>query len=313
MILIQSATSFGGEIQESWIQASSGRNKVALGSGEETSAKWKVIGECLVAGDSDCVLGHLDQIIEDSPEAWEAYALRARVREETGDVAGAEQDRRTLENVGGQYAAIENRLSSEIDLNPEDAESVWQRAVYRWAAGNDVEGALSDLDRVVEITGGAASQQVHMMRAKLREVRGDINGAILDYSTVIEMKSGYETTALNERARLYGLVGREDDAKLDLEILAITHQAERDDLIKKTSERIEAHPGDIMSLYLRGMELADRDDLGAALRDAETIMRIAPDSWMGYSLRSKVRRKSGDISGYREDRAMVKKLSQVER
>ena len=313
LMLIQTATSFAGENQESGIQPSSGQTKDASNSSEEISAKWEVVSECLVAGDRDCVLGHLDQIIKENPESWEAYALRARIREETGDLAGAEHDRRTVENVGGTYTAIENRLSQAIDAHPDNPELVWQRAVHRWAAGNDVEGALSDLDRVVEISGGTASQQVHMMRAKLREVRGDIDGAILDYSEVIEMESGSKTTALTERARLFGVVGREDDAKLDYEILAEIHQAERDDLVKTTSERIEAHPEDIMSLYLRGMELADRDDLGGALRDAEMIMRIAPDSWMGYSLRSKVRRKSGDISGYREDRAMVKKLSQEEK
>ena len=311
LMLIHTATSFGSENQESGGQPPSSQTKGALSSSEKISTEWKVVGDCLVAGDSDCVLGHLDRIIKDDPEAWEAYALRARVREETGDLAGAEDDRRTLENVGGIYTAIENQISQAIDAHPDSQELLWQRAVHRWSAGNDVEGALSDLDRVVEMSGGTASQEVHMMRAKLRYVRGDIDGAILDYSAVIEMESGSKKTALTERARLYGVVGREDDANLDHEILQEIHQSERDDLVKKTSERIEAHPEDIMSLYLRGMELADRDDLGAALKDAETIMRVAPDSWMGYSLRSKVRRKQGDFEGYREDRAMVKQLSET--
>jgi len=272
-----------------------------------------MIGECLSVGDSDCILGFLDQIIEEDPEAWEAYALRAAVREDSGDLVGSECDKRMLVSVGGTYAAIEDRLSRAIDLNPGDPDLVWQRAVHRWQAGNDVAGALSDLDLVFVLSDGAAGQEVHMMRAKLLEVQGDYDGAILDYSTVIELESGYEETVLTERARLLGLVGRTDDAGLDLERLAEINQAMRDDLITRTSNRIEAHPGDIMSLYLRGMEYADRDDLSAALRDAETIMRIDPDNWLGYSLRSKVRRKKGDISGYREDRAMVKELSREDK
>ena len=313
LTLNQTVTSFAGENQEFENQPSVGRTEDALRSSDKALAEWKVVGECLVAGDSDCVLGQLDQIIKEDPEAWEAYALRAAVLEDSGDLVGAERDKRTLAAVGGTFDAIENRLSQAIDANPDNPDLVWQRAVHRWQAGNDVAGALSDLDRVIEISGGAAPQGVFMMRAKLLEGQGDIDGAILDYSTVIEMETGYEATALTERARLFGLVGRTEDAKLDLEILAGMAQAARDDLIIKSSERIAAHPEDIMSLYMRGMEFADRDDFGAALRDAETIMQLAPDSWMGYSLRSKVRRKQGDISGYREDRAMVKKLSQEER
>jgi len=312
-MLIQTVSSFARENQESGIQPSSGRPEGALRSSDETSAEWKVVGECLVAGDSDCVLGLLDQIIKEDPEAWEAYALRAAVLEDSGDLAGAERDKRTLAGVGGTYTAIQTRLSQAIDANPGDPDLVWQRAVRRWQAGNDVVRALSDLDRVIVLYDGAAPQEVHMMRAKLLEVHGDYDGAILDYSTVIELDSGYGANALTERARLFGLVGRADDADLDLQILAEMDQARHDDLITNTSKRIEAHPGDIMSLFMRGMEYADRDDLGAALRDAETIMHLAPDSLLGYSLRSKVRRKQGDINGYREDRAMVKKLSQGER
>lgn len=309
-VLIQPVSASAGGNQESGIQPSQGRVESEMLEKDETSTKWKMVGECLAVGDSDCVLVFLDQLIKEDPEAWEAYALRAAVLEDTGDLVGAERDKSTLAGVGGTYAAIEDRLSHAIDVDPGDPDRVWHRAVHRWQAGNDVVGALSDLDRVIVLFDGAAPQEVYMMRAKLLEVQGDIDEAIIDYSTVIEMESGYEATALTERARLFGLLGRADDAEFDLEILAGINQAARDDLIMKTSERIANHPEDIMSLYMRGMENADRDDLGAALRDAEAIIRIDPDSWMGYSLRSKVRRKQGDISGYREDRAMVKELSQ---
>ncbi len=309
LVSIQSGFVSPGDTQESGTPPSQGQAKNAIRSAEEVSAKWKTASECIVAGDRDCILENLDQIIEEDPEAWEAYALRARVRDETGDWVGAESDRRTLAGVGGTYTAVDYRLSKAIDLNPTDPDPVWQRAVHRWQAGNDVVGALSDLDLVIVLSDGVASKEVHMMRAKLLEVQGDYDGAILDYSTVIELKSGYETTALTERARLLGLVGRSVDAERDLEILAEIDQAMHDDRIIEASKRIEAHPEDIMSLYMRGMEYADRDDLGAALRDAETIMRLDPEGWLGYSLRSKVRRKTGDISGYREDRAMVRELS----
>lgn len=310
LVLIQTVFASSGDPQESGTQPSQSQAKDAIRSADETSAKRKKAVECLLVGDSDCVLVILDQIIEEDPDAWEAYALRAAVRDNTGDQVGAERDRRTLAGVGGTYAAIENRLSQAIDLNPGDSDLVWQRAVHRWQAGNDVAGALSDLDLVVVLLDGAAPQKVHMMRTKLLVVQGDIDGAILDYSMVIdEQESGYRVAALTARAHLFGFVGRADDAKLDLEILAELHKAGRDDLIMTTSKRIEAHPEDIMSLYMRGMEYADRDDLGAALRDAETIMRLDPEGWLGYSLRSKVRRKTGDISGYREDRAMVHELS----
>ncbi len=309
LVLIKPVFVSSEDTQETGIQSSQGQAKDATRSADETSARWKAAGECLVAGNRDCILENLDQIIEEDPEAWEAYALRARVRDETGDRVGAESDRKTLAGVGGTYAAIENRLSQAIDLNPGDSGPVWRRAVHRWQAGNDAVGALSDLDLVIVLSDGVASKEVHMMRAKLLEVQEDHDGAILDYSTVIELESGYETTALTERARLLGLVGRSVDAERDLEILAEIDQAMHDDRIIEASKRIEAHPEDIMSLYMRGMEYADRDDLGAALRDAETIMRLDPEGWLGYSLRSKVRRKTGDISGYREDRAMVRELS----
>lgn len=226
-----------------------------------------------------------------------------------GDQVGAESDRRTLAGVGGSYAAVEERLLTTIDRDPTDPDPVWQRAIHRWAAGSDVEGALTDLDLVVELNNGVASQRVHMMRAKLLEVQGDYDGAILDYSTVVEMESGQDATALTERARLLGLVGRTDEAKRDLEVLAERDKARRDDLLIMTSKNLEADPGNIGSLYRRGMEYLRRDDLAAALGDAETIIRLDPDNWVGYSLRSGVRRRTGDFRGYRDDRAMVKELT----
>jgi len=268
-----------------------------------------MVGECLLAGNSDCVLEYLDQIIEEDPEAWEAYALRARFREETGDRVGAESDRTMLAGVGGIYTAVDNKLSRAIDMNPTDPDPVWQRAVHRWQAGNDVEGALTDLHLVVELSDGVAPQRVHMRRAKLLEIQGDYDGAILDYSTVIILKSGQDATALTERARLLGLVGRTEEAARDLEMLAEINQAMHDDRIMEASKRIEAHPEDIASLYMRGMEYVHRDDLAAALSDAETIIRLEPDNWLGYSIRSGVRRRTGDIRGYREDRAKVKELT----
>ncbi len=309
LVLIKPVFVSSEDTQETGIQSSQGQAKDATRSADETSARWKAAGECLVAGNRDCILENLDQIIEEDPEAWEAYALRARVRDETGDWVGAESDRRTLAGVGGTYTAVDYRLSKAIDLNPTDPDPVWQRAVHRWQAGNDVVGALSDLDLVIVLSDGVASKEVHMMRAKLLEVQEDHDGAILDYSTVIELESGYETTALTERARLFGFVGRTDDAKLDLEILAEIDQAMHDDRIMEASTRIEAHPEDIMSLYVRGMEHVHRDDLAAALSDAETIIRLEPDNWLGYSLRSGVRRRTGDIRGYREDRTKVKELA----
>lgn len=57
------------------------------------------------------------------------------------------------------------------------------------------------------------------------------------------------------------------------------------------------------------MEYLERQDLDAALSDAEAIIGIDPNHWMGYSLRSGVRRRTGDFSGYKEDRARVKELT----
>ena len=310
LVLIQPVSSSADENLKSGIELSQGQVESAITVDDETSADWKMVGECQMAGDSNCVLDLLDKIIKEDLEAWEAYALRAEVREVTGDLVGAERDKRALAGVGGAYAAIDSRLSQEIDLNPGDPDLVWQRAVHRWRLGNDVAAALADLDLLVSLSDEPAPQKVYMMRAKLREVQSDYDGAINDYSAVIELESGYESTALTERARLLGMVGRAGDAELDLEVLAETDKITHDERLKSLTKRIEVHPEDILSIYMRGMEYADRDDLGAALRDAETIIRIAPDSWMGYSLRSKVRRKQGDITGYREDRAMVKELSQ---
>lgn len=309
LVLIQPVVASSGEPQESGAQPSQSQAEDATRPAEEIAIHWETVGESLLAGDSDCILDYLDQIIEEDPEAWEAYALRARVRDETGDPIGAERDRTMLAGVGGAYTAVENRRSRAIDRNPTDPDPVWQRAVHRWQAGNDVEGALTDLDLVVELNDGIAPQKVHMMRAKLLEVQGDYEGAILDYSTVIEMESGQGATALTERARLFGLVGRPAEAERDLEILAARDKTRRDHLIMTTSKNLEVDPGNIGSLYRRGMEYLRRDDLAAAFDDAETIISLDPDNWVGYSLRSGVRLRTGDIRGYREDRAMVKELT----
>lgn len=309
LVLLQPALAASGDNLESGRGPLPGQAKDTTDSAEELSARWEAVVDCLLGGDSDCVLEYLDQIIEQDPETWEAYALRAQIREEAGDRVGAESDRRTLAGVGGAYAAIEEGLTTAIDRDPTNPDPVWQRAIHRWQAGNDVEGALTDLDLVVELSSGIASQRVHMMRAKLLEIQGDYEGAIQDYSTVIGLKSGIEATALTERARLLGLLGRTEVAKQDIEILAEFDRARRDDLIMTTSRRIEAHPKDIMSLYLRGMEYLHRDDFAAALSDAEAIISSDPNNWLGYSLRSGVRRRTGDLLGYRDDRAMVKELS----
>lgn len=123
---------------------------------------------------------------------------RAAEREARSDVAGAVGD-----------------VSRALRWHGDDVELLCMRAMLR-LENRDAAGALVDADRAAAMAPTAI--QPRRVRALVQVVNGNADAALTDARMVVELASRGDPDALNHRAYVRALVGRElDDALIDID------------------------------------------------------------------------------------------------
>ena len=162
-----------------------------------------------VTGDLQGSLRDLDRAIDLDPRDAEARNLRGEVKRDLGDYAGAVADcdaaldilpgyTEAYFNRGAAWCALGNLdgatsdLDKAIELDPGFGKAYYCRGSIRWFQRN-VQGALSDLNRAETCRNFQPTANFYDERGDVKQILGDLDGAITDYDCAIKMTAAAST------------------------------------------------------------------------------------------------------------------------
>jgi Flp pilus assembly protein TadD len=151
----------------------------------------------------------------------------------------------------------------------------YNRGIDRQAKG-DLDGAIADYTKAIEID--PRSAHAYNSRGNLRDAKGDHDGAIADFTKAIEIDPR-DADAYNNR-------GGARKAKGDL-----------DGAIADYTKYIELEPRDADGYNNRGGARKAKGDLDGAIADCTKAIEIDPRSAYAYGNRGTVRQAKGDLEG----------------
>ena len=152
-----------------------------------------------------------------------------------------------------------------------DASAYENRASAKRQKG-DLDGAIADYDKVIEISSSADNYGV---RASVKRQKGDLDGAIADYDKVIE---------IDPSARNYGIRASTKGQKGDLDGAI----ADYDEVVKISPS---AH-----NYEVRGSVKSQKGDLDGAIADYDKAVELDPSAH-NYKTRASAKRQKGDMDG----------------
>ncbi len=140
----------------------------------------------------------------------------------------------------------------------------------------DLDGAIADFTKAIELDPGYA--WAYGRRGNAKQAKGDFDGAIGDYTKAIELKPDY--------ADAYGCRGQTKEFKGDL-----------DGAIADCTKAIELRPNYAEAYGARGNAKADKGDLDGAIADYTKTIALKPDSEGAYTGRGMAKQAKGDAAG----------------
>lgn len=247
--------------------------------------------------DPDGALADYNRAIEADPKNAGAFNSRGMIRKAKGDLDGAIAD-----------------FSSAIGLNDKLAIAYKNRGDAKQAKG-DASGAKEDLKRAGELapelmskepvadsgsnrataaaspSPAASGEADHYYASGLKKQnKGDLDGAIADYTRAIELNSKY-TEAFNNRGNVKGAKEDHDGAIADL------------------SRAIELDPKHTISYNNRGAEKMQKGDFDGAITDFNSAIELNPGYANAYHNRAYAKDKTGDSDGAMADLERAIKLN----
>jgi tetratricopeptide (TPR) repeat protein len=138
----------------------------------------------------------------------------------------------------GNYLAASDAWSDDIKLHPESAAAWNNRAVARVRLG-DLDGALRDYNRAIELSSGDA--ELYFNRGNALVAAGQYPAAIADFDRAVQLTPSYARAIFN-RGTAEALAHRADAARRDWQAAA---QMEGDPYVKAAMRRsagLEATP-----------------------------------------------------------------------
>jgi tetratricopeptide (TPR) repeat protein len=289
--------------------------------------------------DRQGALEDLNRSIALAPANSWSYLQRAFVRERLGDLQGAAADRQKATQIAptaetyrlraASTERVEERIanySKAIQLDANDAWSYHFRA-QSYEQTENYSAALADIGQLRRIKQTFPDNVypdvpgTYDWQARIRRQMGDLNGAIADYTTAIQLKPK-EVNSYISRASLRQQIGDYQGELADLtqvlkldprdfltyfcraNVYARTFQAYQE-AIQDYSQSIRyAPPGQFQAnAYLaRGQLHAELRAYDQAMADYTQSIQANPHQKVAYLKRAVLREQFGDRSGAQQDR-----------
>jgi tetratricopeptide (TPR) repeat protein len=161
-----------------------------------------------------------------------------------------------------------------IELKPDYADGFYNRAVA-WSARGDVERAIADYSAAVRLAPDHA--RAYNNRGDLLDKQGDFDRAIADYSKAIRLKPDYVLAFYNRGN-------------------AWLHKRDLDRAVADYGSAIRLDPGFADAFVARGIAWSGKGDADRAIADFDKAIRLRPDRALAFTGRGNARRLKGDLA-----------------
>jgi tetratricopeptide (TPR) repeat protein len=175
----------------------------------------------------------------------------------------------------GKVSRLLGRTGAESKLGEETVVGYNERGTVRRDKG-DLDGAIADYTKAIELEPRFAKSWCN--RATSRDLKGDLDGAIADYSRALELDP--------RLANAWGGRGETRRVKGDLE-----------GSLADGTRAIELDPGSCGHWRNRGITRADLGDQDGAIADATQAIKVEPRDDKAWSNRGNARARKGDLDG----------------
>jgi tetratricopeptide (TPR) repeat protein len=171
--------------------------------------------------------------------------------------------------------------------NPRSAKDFVKRGLTRFTKG-DLDGAVNDYTRAIEMDSRLAD--AHLNRGKAKRAKGDLDGAISDYEKAIEIDPRIAHNWNRDITTAYSNRGFIRSNQMDL-----------DGAISDFNRAIKFNP-EIADFYIkRGRALLVRGDMEAAIADFDKGIALDPGDPLAYADRGVARMHQGKEAEARKD------------
>jgi len=173
----------------------------------------------------------------------------------------------------GYQMLLDNAANDKGTLQA--AEVMYDHGYYKGAKG-DLEGAIADYDRAIELNPN--SFEVLINRGGVRRDRQDFAGALADFNRAVELQPNFPLAYI-DRSSVYSAMG--DPA------LAITD----------CNRAIGLDANSFMAYTNRGSAKAALHDFGGAIADFNRAIALAPHEATPFVARGEMKTSRGDLDG----------------
>jgi tetratricopeptide (TPR) repeat protein len=196
-----------------------------------------------------------------------------------------------------------------IEDQPESADDYRDRGKAKSAKG-DLDGALADFDKAIELKPDSAS--AYNDRGRIKRTKKDFDGALADFNRAIELKNDF-AQAYNSRGLVKvakkDLDGAMSDYNRALELqpdLAAAYnnrgelrrgKSDWDGAVADYTRAIEQQPEMAVAYNNRGEVKRIKGDMAGALIDFNRAIELKPDSGKIHNNRAELKRVTGDLEG----------------
>ena len=186
-----------------------------------------------------------------------------------------------------QVDSIRTLLASGEDIasNPDGAAAFNDRGVERANKG-DLDGAIEDYSEAIRLRPDFGLAIYN--RGVARQDKKDLDGAIEDYSEAIRLKPDYAGAFYNRG-------------------LALQDKDDLDGAIEDYSEAIRLKP-DYTAFYYRATAGNGKGDFDGAIKDYSEVIRLRPEDALAFENRGLARQAKGDADGAAKDFDEAKRL-----
>ena len=154
-----------------------------------------------------------------------------------------------------------------------DAAFYMMRGLGRAQAG-DLDAAIADLDTAIELDPG--DWQAYDARSYLKQSKQDFDGAIVDSNRAIKLQP--------QQAPLYKTRAGAEEQKGDFGAA-----------ISDDTKAIELQPNYALAYLSRAVAKAESGDIDGAIADCTQLIRFDPDNASAYSTRATAKARKGDL------------------